>query len=370
MAIRGIASASATEQFRQRHPTATPDHFRKLRDLWVSSIGLGTYLGDADERTDGLYADAVETAVTSGCNLIDTAINYRCQRSERVIGEMLERLIAQDAITREELIICTKGGYLPFDGEVPQDPERFIVETVIEPGLAAYDEIVAGCHCLTPTYLDHALQTSLRNLRVETIDVYYLHNPEQQLDVVDRDTLMRRLEAAFERLEHHAGEGRIRSYGVATWNGLRCPPSGRAFLSLERLVELAELTAGSQHHFRAIQLPYNLAMPEAFAFRNQPVEGESLTVLEAAARLDLFVVTSASLLQGRLTRLPSELQAHLPGPGTDAQRALQFVRSTPGVTTALAGMKSRAHVEENLALASQPCLPAEQIRHLFQRRGV
>jgi aryl-alcohol dehydrogenase-like predicted oxidoreductase len=365
--MNSSSPTAATERFRQRCASLDAGHFRLLQDRWVSSIGLGTYLGDADDATDALYREAVELALESGCNLLDTAINYRCQRSERAIGEALASLCAQGRIAREEVVVCTKGGYLPFEGEVPADPTRYVVETVINAGLASHEEIVAGCHCLSPSFLDAALQRSLANLRVQTIDLYYLHNPEQQLDEVSREALMSRLEAAFALLERRAHEGLLRYYGVATWNGLRVNPASRGYLSLESLVALAVRLAGEAHHFRAIQLPYNLAMPEAAAFKNQPVEGEPLSAFQAAERLGLSVMTSASLLQGQLTRLPATFERLIPGPFTPAQRAAQFVRSTPGVTTALIGMKRRAHVEEILALGRHPLLEPEAISRIYDR---
>ena len=367
MAITGVASSSATEQFRQRFASCHPSHFRLLQDLWASSIGLGTYLGDSNDATDELSAQALRTAVARGCNVIDTAINYRCQRSERTIGRTLERLLAEGCVAREEVILCTKGGYLPFDNAVPQNPARYVLETVVNTGLAAYDEIVAGCHCLAPAYLDHALKTSLANLRVQTIDVYYLHNPEQQLEEVDRTIFLQRTEAAFGLLESRAREGTIRYYGVATWHGLRGSSKSKDYLSLETLVELARGLGGADHHFRAIQLPYNLAMPEAFSFPNQVVEGEAMPVLQAAARLGLSVMASASLLQSKLTRLPASLESRIPGLATASQRALQFVRSTPGITSALVGMKQPLHIEDNLGLVQQPLLPPGAIESLFDR---
>ncbi|MBI2104814.1 MAG: aldo/keto reductase [Candidatus Omnitrophica bacterium] len=355
------------KRLRQRSASCHPSHFRRLQNLWASSIGLGTYLGDADDATDARYAEAIRAALAQGCNVLDTAVNYRCQRSERTIGRTLEALCTEGTLTRDEVILCTKGGYLPFDGAVPDDPGRCLVETVITPGLASYEEIVAGCHCLAPAYLDHMLRLSLANLRVAALDVYYLHNPEQQLDEIGPEPFLQRLEAAFALLEARAQEGAFRYYGVATWNGLRGRPGGRGQLSLEALVRLAERLGGDDHHFRVIQLPYNLAMPEAFTFANQVVGGEPMTVLQAAARLGLSVVTSAGLLQSRLTRLPASFESHIPGLATAPQRALQFARSTPGVTTALAGMSRRAHVEENLSLTRQPLLDEESIRRLFDR---
>jgi len=361
------SSKNGTERFRQRLGALDPSHFRSVQGLWASSIGLGTYLGDADDRTDALYGEAIRAALSRGCNVLDTAINYRCQRSERIIGRTLAALIQEQALSRDEIILCTKGGYLAFDGTVPADPGRYFIETIFEAGLASPDDIVAGCHCLAPAYLDHALKTSVRNLRVETIDGYYLHNPEQQLEAVSRATLLQRLEAAFALLEQRVQDGVIRFYGIATWQGLRANPKARGYLSLEELAQVATRVGGASHHFRLIQVPYNLAMPEAYAFQNQTVRGDAVSVLEAAGRLDLSVVVSASLLQSQLARLPAQLSSRLPGGSTSAQQAIQFVRSTPGVTTALVGMKTRAHVEENLALASVPPFGVDTIAQLFDR---
>jgi aryl-alcohol dehydrogenase-like predicted oxidoreductase len=365
--IAGVASATATDRYRQRFPSAHPHHFRRLQDLQVSSIGLGTYLGDSDDATDARYAEAIRTALRAGCNLFDAAINYRCQRSERVIGAVLASL-ETGGPSRDELVVCTKGGYLPFDGAVPADPSRYFIETLITPGILNPEDVAAGCHCISPSYIDHALATSLANLRLETIDVYYLHNPEQQLDEIGREEFNKRLEAAFALLERRAGEGRLRYYGVATWNGLRVAPASRNYLSLDTLVGLARKAGGASHRFAAIQLPYNLAMPEAYAFKNQTVDGsEPVSVFEAAQQLGLSVAVSASLLQSRLATLPGTLSERITGLATSAQRALQFARSGPGVATALVGMKDARHAEENLGLAAHPSMSAEDLTRLFDR---
>lgn len=367
MAVSGFATEAGTQRYRARQASCHPTHFRRLQDLWASSIGLGTYLGDPDDQTDALYAEALEAVLSLGDNLIDTAINYRCQRSERVIGAAFEQCIQRGVVARDEAIVCTKGGYIPFDGSVPADPGRYIIDTFLRPGLFQYDDLVDGCHCLRPSYLEHQLTTSLHNLRVETVDVYYVHNPEHQLDHVSRDAFLGRMDAAFQCLETQVQAGRIRWYGTATWNGYRTNPKDAGYLSLEELVQLARRVGGESHHFRVVQLPFNLAMPEAYAFENQTVAGESMSLLEAAARLGLSVVVSASLMQSQLTRLPNTIGKLIPGLRSDGQRAIQFVRSTPGVLTSLVGMKRRAHVEENLALTRLPTLSPDQVAQLFAR---
>jgi aryl-alcohol dehydrogenase-like predicted oxidoreductase len=301
-----------------------------------------------------------------GFNVIDSAVNYRRQRSERSIGAALRALIAAGTVSREEVVLATKGGFIPFEGAVPGDPGAYLIENYVRPGIVAPSDIVAGCHCLTPPYLADQLDRSRANLGVETIDVYYLHNPETQLSAVDRPTFLGRMRAAFSFLETAVAAGKVRLYGTATWSGYRQPPSAPDFLSLAELERLAREVAGEGHHFRVVQLPYNLAMTEAFMRANQTVGDEIVSVFEAARRLDIYVMTSASIYQGQLARnLPPVIAEFLPGLDSDAQRALQFVRSTPGVGTALVGMKQVAHVEDNAGLTAVPPLGWEEFQKLF-----
>jgi aryl-alcohol dehydrogenase-like predicted oxidoreductase len=129
---------------------------------------------------------------------------------------------------------------------------------------------------------------------------------------------------------------------------------------------VAREVAGETHHFKVIQVPYNLAMTEAYTRTTQVVEGDAVTLLQAARRLGIFVMASASVYQGQLTRnLPPVVADYLPGLETDGQRALQFVRSTPGIGTALVGMKSVRHVDENAAVARLAPLPWFEFQRLF-----
>ncbi|GIW42204.1 MAG: aldo/keto reductase [Candidatus Binatia bacterium] len=362
------ATPEGTARYARRFAARCAEgHFRPGQGLVLSSIGLGTYLGEHDEKTDRLYAEALRLSLESGSNVVDTAVNYRFQRSERVIGEVLERMFSAGEPAREEVFVCTKGGYLSFDGAPPRDARAWFEQTFVRPGVARFEDVVAGCHCMTPRYLRHQLETSLRNLRLSTVDLYYLHNPETQLAEVGRDEFARRIRAAFEEMEDRAADGSVRWYGVATWNAFRAKPEAREYVSLAELVAIAREVAGEGHRFRFVQLPFNLAMPEAWTLRNQEVDGTRYSPLEAASRLGLTVVTSAPLLQGRLSRgLPTALARAFSGLETDAQRALQFARSAPGVTTALVGMKRPEHVRENLATARVPPLAPELFRSFFE----
>ena len=355
MSLSGHATTEGTARYRERFAgRAAKNHFRVRERLHLSSIGIGTYLGNADEATDVLYKNAVVRAVQLGVNVMDSAANYRFQRSERSIGDALKTLTAEHGFAREELVICTKGGYLPFDGAPPRDPSHYVYETFIKPGIASLDDFVGGSHCMAPAYLQHQLEQSLRNLGVDTADVYYIHNPESQLGYVSDAEFYHRLQSAFERLEEDRSEGKLRYYGVATWNGFRTPENASEHHSLARMVELARQVGGAENGFRFIQLPLNLAMPEAIA------------VAHEANDLGVTVVASASMLQSRLARgLPEQVRAALGSLRTDAQTALQFVRSTPNITTALVGMSRVEHVEENLELAQVEPLDQRAFAQLF-----
>lgn len=346
-------------------------HFREAQGLWLSSIGLGTYLGQPDEGTDAAYQSAVKRAVTLGCNVIDTASNYRFQRSERSLGEAFADLFADGGVNREEIVVTTKGGFVPFDGAPPRgqnDFRRYLEETFINTGVCNWDDFVQGQHCMTPKYLAHQLGQSLRNLKLEAVDVYYLHNPESQFAEIEREDFYQRLRQAFEFLEEAVAAGKLAFYGTATWNGYRVPANSAEYLSLERVVQTAQAVAGGQHHFKVVQLPINLAMTEAFTHANQTINGQQVTFLEAAAELDITVMTSGSILQSRLASgLPPIVAEAFPGLSTDAQRALQFVRSTPGVTTALVGMSQAEHVTENLALAKMTPATMDEYLKLFSQ---
>jgi len=342
-------------------------HFRGQQHLVLSSIGIGTYLGNADEETDTNYTNAVVRAVQLGANVIDSAANYRFQRSERSIGEALKILANEHGIQRDELVICTKGGYLPFDGAPPRNMREYLNETFVKPGIASFDDFVGGSHCMTPAYLQNQLDQSLRNMGLDCIDVYYIHNPESQLEHVSEAEFYDRLRRAFERLEENRNQGKLAYYGVATWNGFRTPAESAGHHSLVRMEEIAHEIAGNANGFRFIQLPYNLAMPEALSLANEKLGGEPTTVLDAAFSLGITVVVSASMLQSRLAKgLPDQIRHALGSLATDGQTAIQFVRSTPGISTALVGMSRVEHVEENLSLIDKEPVGADDFAALWQ----
>ena len=349
------ATAEGTQRYAAvRAQAFVPDFYRTTKHgLMASSIAIGTYLGESDDETDARYADALRAAFSEGINVVDTAINYRCQRSERVVGQAVQDAIGAGTVRRDEILLCTKGGYVPLDGSPPASREAYAAYMEREyfaPGIVAREDVVAGGHSIAPAFLENQLQRSLRNLGVQSIDCFYVHNPEQQLAAVAPDELARRLRAAFEMLEGCVSRGIIGVYGCATWNGLRLPAGSHGHLSLFELAALAAEVGGKDHHFRMVQLPINLSMAEAVRISTQrDARGRLVHVVDAAAALGIDIVVSAPLMQGQLTKgLPDGVRELFPGT-SDAQRALAFVRSVPAVVSAAVGMRSAEHVRGNLA---------------------
>jgi aryl-alcohol dehydrogenase-like predicted oxidoreductase len=370
----GFATPEGTARYRSRFPELSlAGHFRQQANvpgagkLWIPSLGLGTYLGEATAGADAAYTQAVRLALASGINLLDTAINYRHQRSERNIGAALREMVSAGEIQRDEIIVCTKAGYLSFEGEVPPDPSGYFRAEYVEKGILNLADLAGGMHCMSASYLADQLERSRRNLGLETIDVFYVHNPETQLGEVPRERFRERLRDAFAMLENAVNTGKIRHYGVATWNAFRSPPAAPGGMSLADTVELARQAGGERHHFRFVQLPFSLGMPEAFAYRNQTWGQENVSMFEAAARAGVMVVGSATLSQGQLTRnLPGFIEQRL-GAGSDTANAIQFARSAPGLAVALIGMGRPEHVQQNLNAATLPPTPTEQWSKLFER---
>lgn len=366
MLIPGYATEKGTERFRLRFDSRLPEHFRCVQGLQLSSIGAGTYLGEPTEECDRRYTDAVRWAIEMGVNVIDSAINYRHQRSERAVGQALAAMISEGKLRRDEVFLATKGGFLAFDGTPAPDPSAYFFHSVIHSGLASAEDIAANCHAMTPAYLKNQIDVSRNNLGIEMIDLYYVHNPETQLSAVGRDEFHHRLREAFAALEEAVAEGKIRAYGTATWNAYRVDPDAGEALSLAEVLKAAREAGGPSHHFRAVQLPFNFAMLEALVKNTQAVDGRQAPLLHAASQHGLMVFASATLLEGQLIEdLPDEIREKIPGLRTDAQRSIQFARSTPGISCALVGMSRIEHVKENLATAVVRPLRLHEYRAIF-----
>jgi aryl-alcohol dehydrogenase-like predicted oxidoreductase len=350
--ITGRATPQGTKRLADRFKM--DGSYRTSQGLSWSTIGLGTYLGEMDDATDRAVEAAVAAAHVAGVNHFDAAINYRGQRAERALGRALATRLPSER-ERAEVIVSTKGGILPVDGEGVTDPGTYVRRTYIEPGIVAEADLLGGAFCFAPDFLEFSLGQSLDNLGLETVDVYYLHNVEFAKPALGEEKFAALLRAAFTRLEELVVAGRIGGYGLATWIGLRANPGHPGHLHLEEVLAIAESVAGGGHHLRFVMAPLSLVLPEAMDIETQRVGGQWMTLVEAARRLAVGVIGSSPMaggnLAGRWGGVPAErcdLVAGMP----PMQQALQFARSVPGVLSTLSGMKDPRHVADNLALFS------------------
>jgi aryl-alcohol dehydrogenase-like predicted oxidoreductase len=328
----------------------------------VSSIGLGTAVsrGGVDRVAQ---RDAIIASARGGVNLIDSSANYGFGDSEVAIGDAFVEL-KNCGISRDELVISTKGGYIPSN-----TPQEYFANQIVSCGLASLEDLTAGCHCISPGFLHHQINQSLQRLNTSYIDIYFLHNPEEEAAKFEKAQFIVAVRRAIEAFEEAVSLGKIRMYGISTWDGLRSDSERNGGISLSSLVGLARDVAGSHHHFRVVQAPLNAGMTELVAIPNQPGSRGLTTCMEIASDLNLAVITSAPLMQGRLARRLPAWVRNASMKGTIAQRAIQFARSVPGVTSTLVGMKRTAHVDENLQLVSEETLPSYQVKAILGHLG-
>lgn len=366
--VPGRATAAGTRAFATR-AAASPDHFARPDALTLASIGFGTLRGSPGGVDDLLYRSALADYLERAGNVVDTALSDRLQTSERAVGNALRRAMREGRIAREEIVVVTKGGALTPDGDRVRDhasAQRDLHASYIATGILDYDEIHRG-HAMSPRFLLDQIQRSRRNLGLATLDYYLLQEPELHLRELGVDGFRAGLREAFEALELAVSRGWIGAYGIASWEGFLLPDSDRSHLSIVDLFEIALDVGSADHHLRALQLPYGLAMGEGAVSTTQlGPDGRSRALLESLRDTGTAVFASAPLYGGRLVgRVPAFVRRAFPEAKSDATAALQFARSTAQIDCVVVGMREAAHVEENMALARVPRARPEVPAGLF-----
>ncbi|MGH8671411.1 MAG: hypothetical protein ACREUA_05155, partial [Burkholderiales bacterium] len=183
--------------------------------------------------------------------------------------------------------------------------------------------------------------------------------------------LNEKLHRVFVTLERAVAQGKLRYYGISTFDGFRVETDNALFQSLTSLLGLAEKAARevsadafAKHHFMLAQLPFNQVMPEGFTRFNQATgHGNVASTLQAAFQLKVYAMASHTLHKGRLADqcVDGVLQA-LPQMRNHTQRTLQFNRSTPGLGTSLVGISAPAHLDDLLDVSR--CAPMERAQYL------
>ena len=321
--ITGYAGAAATLNYIQKH---RPIACNKIgtTELTVSQAGFGCYRVSAGVAH---HAKALSKALCEGVNLIDTSANYADGGSETLVGQVLEELIGAGGLKRDEIVVVSKVGYLQGQNytlslERKQQGRPF-------PELVEYGEGLE--HCIHPEFLQDQLTRSLERLGLETLDFYLLHNPEYYLEWAAKNgaplesaraEYYRRIKIAFEFMEEEVARGRIRYYGISS-NTFPSAADQPDFTCLEALWKIAR-SQESGHHFRLIQLPFNLVEPGAVLEKNQP---NGSTAIEFARQKDLGILVNRPLngfSGNQLFRL-AEVPASAIQPKDEIVRKIQFL---------------------------------------------
>lgn len=338
-------------------------HFRNIENLKLSSVGMGTYLGnlsaqDDDDLEKSLYYSIKE----GGINVIDTSINYRSMLSEKCVGRAINSLIEQEVINRENIFICTKNGYVTNDGDYSNiDIDTYLTSMFLNNNIISRSDLSPSYHVMHPTYISRCIDKSLCNMGINTIDLIYIHNSfESWHDIVDRTSYHEMLARVFQLYEDFRQKGKINFYGMATWNCFTSKENSKEYLSLKEVVDIAKDVGGNNNGFKFIQLPFNMYLSQPYTFRNQSTETSSkLTLLEAAQKYGIHVFTSVPLYQGKLLQMGLD-KSPLDSLPTTSLKLLQFVRSTPGITAPLVGQKKTSHTKENMQISKYPPLSNDE----------
>ena len=416
----GWAEKWATEAYSKQNMdrsigTYNVDH----HGLTLSSIGIGTFMGDANADIDASLKAAVYDGVMKGVNVIDTAINYRGMRSEKCIGIALKRLLSSGSIIRESLFISSKGGYIPGDSDQGSSAIKTASEwaalTTVNGGIFPHNEIIGGIHCINPICLNISIAISRQNLGIQTIDLYYLNNAaEKQLGTITQQEFKNRLKESFSFLETQRKLNFIRFYGMASETSFTSDPNNILHIKLSDIIEIAKSVGGENHGFRYVQIPVSATIPYAAMIPqyngnningNKGIENgngnkfngneNGNSFLQLAGLFNISVMSCTSIgggdykslqiaetlyhscihkdsiwaleLNNKMIDITTKHNGKMKGSNkkslhlSPAGKSLLITRSTYGITTALVGMKQINHVNENVNILNLPLIPPEII---------
>ncbi len=331
--------------------------------LTTSKVGFGGYR--IDDGTPA-HREALEKALLSGCNLIDTSTNYTDGESERCVGAVLGPLVRAGKLRREEIIVVSKIGYVQGTNLTLVQEREAAGEPF--PEMVKYME---GCwHCIHPAFLGEQLHRSLGRLQLDTLDVCLLHNPEYffsdakkrgrgHLDSL-RTEFYRRLSDAFAFFESQVAEGAIRWYGVSS-NTAVSPASDPEATSLSRMLAAAREAAGDDHHFRVLQVPMNLFEAGGVLERNTGPNHQQ-TVLEAAVEAGIGILVNRPLNAITGNRMLRLADFFVEGEPIDADAQLQAVADLE--------MKWRRELAPEIKTSPGSLPPSDFFRWADQLRGL
>lgn len=378
--IKGYATAKATREYAEQHIQAghaAEGHYSEFlrARMQLSSLGVGTFPGAATTEVDAQIAAIVARALTSGINVIDTGAHYRYGRSLAAVGAGV-RAAVESGVPRDAMFLISKGGFLTLRGGPPANMQAWFDTEIVAQGYGNMEDLAKGAHLLTPEYINYQLELSRNLMGVETLDAFLVDQPEVHIPQIGKAALNEKLLKVFEVLERAVNDGRLRYYGISTFEGFRVETDDKMFQSLTSMLGLAEKAAQAatgqaeaRHHFKLAMMPFNQVMLEGFTrFNTATGQGNVASPVQAAHQLEIYMMASHTMFKGHLAQqsVDAVTQAMLTL-RSPAQRALQFNRSTPGMGTSLVGMSTPAHLDDVLAVAAIPPLARKDYLAMYQK---
>ncbi|RIA89490.1 NADP-dependent oxidoreductase domain-containing protein [Glomus cerebriforme] len=241
----------------------------------VSRLGFGGYrINWNDDR----HNTALERAIKSGINVIDTSTHFEFGESEEVIGKVLNNAIKDGIVTREGVVIISKAGYVNITDT-----------THLNDSFAKIND--KSAHSISPEFLNKQISESLSRLNLEKLDIFMLNNPERILQAKNKyisiSNLYDEIERALNYLDEEVTKGRIGGYGINS-NSMAISTASD-HISLPKIFE--KLSNPSKKNFVAIQTPFNLFERDLI----QRGIGQTCSLAEYAKSNDIFIFTNRPL---------------------------------------------------------------------------
>lgn len=285
--------------------------FSRRRELYkngpyCSLIGFGAYrIGYKDYLSYPQCEESLRHAIQEGVNIIDTSSTYSNGQSETLIGSTVKKLIHNKSIKRQDIILMSKAGYVQ-EGSLELATRK---ELNNKPFKNMYRMSNEFWYCIHPDFLKDQVERSLKRLNVDTLDVFFIHNPEvilkyYELNGVDRNTAKEKfldsLKRAFLSLEGLAENNIIKAYGVSS-NTLGSTTEDFTSISLVEIQNIIK-TSGLKH-FKLIQVPFNwLEISPGYC----DIDNSRETTFSFANKNNIGVITNRplnSMLDNNLIRL-------------------------------------------------------------------
>lgn len=281
---------------------STPMEFATLgkTGLRASRIGIGcSHLASVGSSQPPREIEAtLRAAADAGINFFDTASVYGQGDSERMLGRVFER-------QRDGLILCTKAGLrLSVSQKVIRLAKPLLRKiasrrgSVHRVGQAARQSTER--QCFKPGFLTTELESSLRRLRTDRVDLFLLHSPPVSL--AEEDSIPALLE-------------KLVASGKARFVGVSCGTADEAAGWIEKWPRID-----------CLQIPFSVASNPF----DRPDPGVGIVAREVLAGGAIFERPA-----------PPDLDP--------AALAIRHVLEQPAVDVALVRASSREHLEANLA---------------------